>query len=71
VRQGELDGAAEALRPVLDLPASRRTHSIRKQIHRVHSTLCEPRYATVPTARDAAAEIEAFCQTPRTTRLPE
>jgi hypothetical protein len=61
---GSLDGAAEALRPVLDLPTGRRIAGIVASVNRVHGAV-----RTLPTARTGVAadlqeEIEAFAAAP-------
>ncbi|MGH3755303.1 MAG: hypothetical protein ACRDRP_21930 [Pseudonocardiaceae bacterium] len=59
VAQGEVDGAAEALGPVLALPPAQRDHSIVTSVARVRTTLS----AITDPCRDAitlAGAIEAF-----------
>jgi hypothetical protein len=57
---GELDGAAEAIAPVLDLEPERRIAGIVESTARVHAALRAPKFAASPTARGIRAEIEAF-----------
>jgi len=64
VRTGELDGARDALAPVLDLPPERRIGGIVASAGRVHDALRTRSYATSPLARDLRGEIEAFCHVP-------
>lgn len=68
--RGELDGAREALRPVLDLPSSQRVNPIVTSALRVHALLRDQRYHGSPAAREAQEEIEAFCQATAATALP-
>jgi hypothetical protein len=59
VAQGEVDGAAEALRPVLALPPAQRDHTILTSVERVHTALS----AITNPGRDAIAltgALEAF-----------
>jgi hypothetical protein len=62
--RGELDGASEALGPVLDVPPARRVRAIVASVHRVHTALRDARYQGSPTAHQTQQEIEAFCQAP-------
>lgn len=66
----ELEGAREALRPVLDLPPERRIGGIIASAMRVHAALRGPGYGGLPAAREAQEEIEAFCQAPAAAALP-
>ena len=70
VGRGELDGAREALAPVLDVPPARRIRSIVTTVLRVHALLRDQRYHGSAAAREAQEEIEAFCQATATTALP-
>ncbi|MGH8906494.1 MAG: hypothetical protein ACRD0K_08255 [Egibacteraceae bacterium] len=60
--RGELDGAREALRPVLDVPPAWRIRGIVTSALRVHAALRDPRYRGSPAAAETQQEIEAFCQ---------
>lgn len=60
LRSGHLDGAALALAPVLELPASRRIDSIPQRLTRVRGELARPRYQGSPQARDLDERIEEF-----------
>jgi transcriptional regulator with XRE-family HTH domain len=60
LQQGSLDGAATALRPVLDLPADIRTAPILQRLGRFRRLLAQPAFADAPVARDAQEEIETF-----------
>jgi hypothetical protein len=70
VNNGNLEGAAEALHPVLDLPADQRIGGIVASAMRVHAALRDPRYRTAPIARDTQLEIEAYCRVPAAAALP-
>lgn len=70
VNNGDLDGAADALRPVLDLPADQRIGGIVASVMRVHQALRDPRHRTAPIVRDTQLEIEAYCKIPAATALP-
>ncbi|MFI1443201.1 hypothetical protein [Streptomyces fructofermentans] len=56
----DVDGAAEAIRPVLDLPASHRNNGIVVSALRVRQELMSGPARTAVVARDLRAEIEAF-----------
>lgn len=60
IADGELEGAAAAVRPVLDLPFGQRNFGIVSSARRVHLALSAPRFATVRLARDVREEIEDF-----------
>ncbi len=57
---GDLDGAHEALRPVLDLPPERRIEQIAVGMSRVRSVLAAPCYARVHIARVITQEVEQY-----------
>lgn len=57
---GELDGAVDALRPILDLPAERRISWITKRLDNVVSILTASPYDHSPAARSAVDEIRAY-----------
>ncbi|MFJ3825278.1 hypothetical protein [Streptomyces nodosus] len=57
---GDLDGTAQAIRPVLDLPVSHRNNGIVVSALRVRQGLMASPARTAVTARDLRAEIEAF-----------
>jgi hypothetical protein len=59
---GERDGAAEALRPVLDLRAELRINGVVNSAKRVHETLRRSAIAVATT--DLQEEIEAFARAP-------
>lgn len=56
----DLDGAREALRPVLDLPRERRIEQVTVGIGRVRSGLVLPRYARAPLAREIAQDLDQY-----------
>jgi hypothetical protein len=60
LRQPDLNGAAEALRPVLDLTADMRTEPLLQQLRRLRPTLALPPFADTPVARDLQEEIETY-----------
>jgi hypothetical protein len=64
VRSGHLDGAREAIAPVLHLPPERRIGGILTSASRVHQALNATEYASTAIARDVRDEIEAFCCVP-------
>ncbi len=64
VRAGEIDGARDALSPVLDLAPERRIGGIVTSATRVHEALRTRAHAASPTARSLREEIETFCQVP-------
>ncbi|MET8031061.1 hypothetical protein [Streptomyces avermitilis] len=57
---GDVEGAAAAIRPVLDLPASHRNNGIIVSAMRVRNSLTAGPIRTAVSARDLRAEIEAF-----------
>jgi len=57
---GDVDGAAEAIRPVLDLPVSHRNNGIVVSAVRVRQALMGGPIGTAVVAGDLRAEIEAF-----------
>ncbi len=65
IATGELDGAADALAPVLDLPAERRINGVVHSARRVHQALRQSGRAD--DARELQEEIEMFTRTPMQT----
>lgn len=57
---GDLDGAADAIRPVLDLPPSHRNNGIVVSAMRVRRALMAGPVHSAVVARDLRAEIESF-----------
>ena len=64
VNAGHVDGAQEALAPVLALEPARRIGGIITSVSRVHQSLRARRHATSPVARSLRDEIETFCRVP-------
>ncbi|WP_172386614.1 XRE family transcriptional regulator [Streptomyces sp. MNP-20] len=69
IGSGELEGAAEAIRPVLDLPPAQRNHGIIVSARRVQDALVSPEHRTARLAKDLRTELEVFSSTP-TPSLP-
>jgi hypothetical protein len=67
---GDLEGAAQALRPVLDLPPDQRIGGVVSSVMRVHAVLRSPRLRGAPISRDTQLEIEAYSQIPASAALP-
>ncbi|MDX6235641.1 MAG: hypothetical protein QOG10_456 [Kribbellaceae bacterium] len=65
IANGELDGAAAAIAPVLDLPAERRINGVVHSARRVHQALRQSGHAA--DAREMQEEIEMFTRTPMQT----
>jgi hypothetical protein len=63
VRTGNLEGAREAIQPVLDLPVAQRIHGVVTSVLDVHHAVTT-RATDAPLARDIQEEIEAYCRTP-------
>lgn len=61
---GELDGAAEAIAPVLQLESRRRINGIVHSVKRVHDALRHSGLATDERAGDLLDELEDFTRTP-------
>lgn len=62
IRHGEVDGAAEALTPVLDLPVEQRINGIVHSVNRVHHALSQAPTSTI--TRDLQERIEIYTRTP-------
>jgi hypothetical protein len=62
IANGELDGAADAIAPVLGLPTERRINGVVHSARRVHQALRQSGRAD--DARDLQEEIETFTRTP-------
>lgn len=56
----DLDGAREALRPVLVLPPERRIEQLAVGVGRVRSALALPRYARASIAREIAQDVDQY-----------
>jgi hypothetical protein len=63
VRSGDLDGAREAIEPVLGLPVPQRIHGVVSSVINVHRAITL-RSADAPLARAVQEEIEDYCRTP-------
>jgi hypothetical protein len=63
IRAGELEGASEAIRPVLGLPLAQRIHGIVSSVINVHHEITA-RSIDAPAGRDLQEEIEEYCRTP-------
>jgi hypothetical protein len=64
VHAGELDGAKEAISPVLALAPDRRIGGIVVSAERVHRALGTKDRVQSPIARELREEIESFCRVP-------
>ncbi|NYE48178.1 tetratricopeptide (TPR) repeat protein [Spinactinospora alkalitolerans] len=62
--RGELEGAAEALAPVLELPVGQRVAGVIASTMRVHSALRDRQYAGSRVANRLRQEIEGYGQAP-------
>lgn len=60
LRQPDLDAAAEALRPVLELTADMRTEPLLQQLRGLRHMLAVPPFAEAPVARGLQEEIETY-----------
>ncbi|MGH3915672.1 MAG: hypothetical protein ACRDTC_20030 [Pseudonocardiaceae bacterium] len=60
VALGDLDGAQEAVIPVLALPAERRIRQLSVGLSRVRSALSAPCFTRAALARSLAAELDDF-----------
>lgn len=70
VHLGDLDGAAEALSDVLDLPVDQRIGGIVASTRRIHSALLAPTFRGGGVAATLQQEIEAFAGVPAHAGLP-
>jgi hypothetical protein len=64
IGQRQLEGAADALAPVLELPAEQRINGIVNSVQRVHTALRRSPLSQDPQAYDLQDSIEAFTRTP-------
>jgi hypothetical protein len=62
-RAGNLEGAREAVSPVLDLPPAQRIHGVVSSVLDLHRSVTA-RAAGTPLASDLQEEIETYCRTP-------
>jgi len=70
VTMGDLEGAAEALRPVLELPAEQRIGGVVTSAMRVHTALHTPASLGAAPARALQQEIEHYGQVSAGAALP-
>jgi hypothetical protein len=63
VRSGDLDGAREAIEPVLGLPVPQRIHGVVSSVINVHRAITIES-TDAPVARAIQEEIEDYCRTP-------
>ena len=61
-RYREIDGALDAIAPVLELPAEQRIRGIVSSVQHVHTALRRPELP--PAGRELQEEIEVFTKTP-------
>ncbi|MEU8138381.1 hypothetical protein [Streptodolium elevatio] len=69
VAAGELEGAVEAVRPVLELPFDQRNFGVLVSVRRVHDALSDARFLGTRAAADVREEIEEFTAGPTTAQL--
>ncbi|MGV9878434.1 hypothetical protein [Streptomyces sp. NPDC003006] len=69
IARRDLEGATEAIHPVLDLPPSQHNHGIVVSARRVHEALSASSLRAENQARDLRAQLELFTATP-TPALP-
>lgn len=62
--QGELDGAVEAVDPILDLLPTQRINGVLASVRRVHAAVASSPHADERVAGHLREEIEAFTRTP-------
>ncbi|TCO62707.1 hypothetical protein EV192_102846 [Actinocrispum wychmicini] len=62
IMAGELEGATEALSPVLDLPPAQRNNGIIRSVHHVHTALTRSGLAS--DSRELQEHIEVFSRVP-------
>jgi hypothetical protein len=59
IKLGEVEGAMEAVRPVIDLPADRQISWIRRRVSELADLLDGPRFTNSVIAAEAREELEA------------
>jgi hypothetical protein len=64
IQQREIEGATDALTPVLDLPSEQRINGIIKSVEHVHQVLSTAGPANSPESRALQEHIEFFTRTP-------
>nr|WP_280436204.1 helix-turn-helix transcriptional regulator [Nocardia carnea] len=67
---GSIDGAAEALSPVLELAEDKRIAQLEERLAGVRRRICAPTYRGVAQARSLDEQIEEFCGSTPTRSLP-
>jgi len=63
IRAGEIEGASEAIRPVLNLPLPLRIHGVVTSVTNVHHAITANAIDS-PDGSDLQEEIEEYCRTP-------
>jgi hypothetical protein len=66
----DLDATSAALRPVLSLPADRRTEPVVQQLTGLRDQLARPAFTAAPLARDLREEITAYASSAALNRTP-
>ncbi|TCJ32431.1 helix-turn-helix transcriptional regulator [Parafrankia sp. BMG5.11] len=64
IARGDLDGAADAIVPVLDLVPEQRINGVVHSVQRLHRAIASSSLGVDPAARDLQEEIETFTRTP-------
>ncbi len=64
IARGDLDGATEAITPVLGLVPEQRINGIVHSVQRLHAAITSSDLGVDPAARDLQEEIETFTRTP-------
>ncbi|MEV5407983.1 hypothetical protein AB0K60_03950 [Thermopolyspora sp. NPDC052614] len=70
VHMDELEGAQEALTPVLGIPSEQRIYGLVETVSRIHGALCESKYRDSRLARTIQRSTEMFCRSPLRLALP-
>lgn len=68
--KGSLDGAIDALQPVLALPVDKRIAQLTERLTRIRHRIAYPAFRDAPEAHDLDEHIEEFCTTTATQDLP-
>jgi transcriptional regulator with XRE-family HTH domain/tetratricopeptide (TPR) repeat protein len=68
--RGDAEGAEDALRPVLNLPPSRRLDWVGSRLKDFHNTLRTHNIATAPLGRQLGLEIEEFFEATASSNFP-
>ncbi|MCM3922546.1 helix-turn-helix domain-containing protein [Frankia sp. AiPs1] len=64
IARGDLDGAADAITPVLGLVPGQRINGIVHSVQRLHAAIAHSELGADPAARNLQEEIETFTRTP-------